>query len=87
MCAETIVAAGIGASVADNNFKPMTVIYVLAAIIMLLVVVLVLFVIVTLKKRKPVTGINNIPKSPCFDSPANEYTCLPTKDVSFAIFL
>lgn len=33
-------------------------------------------------KRKNVSGINNIPKSPCFDTYPNEYISLPTKDVS-----
>lgn len=33
-------------------------------------------------KRRAAQGIQNIPKSPVFDSFPNEYTSLPTKDVS-----
>lgn len=33
-------------------------------------------------KKRTAQGIQNIPKSPVFDSFPNEYTSLPTKDVS-----
>lgn len=38
-----------------------------------------------MKKRIP-TGINGIPKSPCFDSFPNEYSSLPTRDVRNCIY-
>lgn len=33
-------------------------------------------------KKRAAQGIQNIPKSPVFDTFPNEYTSLPTKDVS-----
>lgn len=33
-------------------------------------------------KKRTAQGIQNIPKSPVFDAFPNEYTSLPTKDVS-----
>lgn len=82
-CAERFVAAGIGGG-GNDNVNQMTIIFILVGIISLLLILVIVILFLTYRRNKPATGINNIPKSPCFDSPANEYTCLPTKDVSIA---